>query len=486
MTEVNTLAYINTPPEPSTSGTKAYTDTSNDFGSVLETANKAYKAEENKSPQKNETAENHNCKQSDKNHEVKKEDINSDKEKTSSTRTEDKKTNEETAKKPQSEEKIDENSEETASSNQAENLAGIKNIIAKAIEVLSSKEIPAKEILAEVAEKLTQLKQKITDKQLKDVEKELDVDLSKLTKDLKSLTQSNAKVQTQTQQVILNLQSENAPNKSINTQKQSEEQTAASTAKTPQVQASADIKTDTNVKMTKQSVKEALEQSGLTQELFDKTNAKVVSVESSTSADNLLNRNPQEQGIKLSLENAANPANSTSTASASTFDKSLDTVSQPKELSKTDILSQIHTKLDQVKDEGTTKVTIVLKPENLGKISLELVSGKDGLTARMTTDNAQVKDLLDKNLDSLRTSLGSQGINVNNVTVKVAETQSASGETLSFEQNEAGKGENSKQGHESNNRGELPDEEEILNQAFYTNEEENQTTAHNGQIDYKV
>ncbi len=58
-------------------------------------------------------------------------------------------------------------------------------------------------------------------------------------------------------------------------------------------------------------------------------------------------------------------------------------------MSKTEILSQIHKSADKFgQEEGQQKVTIVLKPENLGRIQLELVNSKEGLTAKMTTDNA--------------------------------------------------------------------------------------------------
>jgi len=204
------------------------------------------------------------------------------------------------------------------------------------------------------------------------------------------------------------------------------------------IAANVNIKTETNT-TTKENTNDA-SKTAITQDMLDKTNAKVVSVDtnSSNSNNNLLNKqNAQEQAIKFSLESNSKPESAsksiantelpgvTDVTSQLGFTKTLDGV-QPqatKEISHSDILNQINKQLDVLKEDTTSKVTIILKPENLGKISVELVNGKEGLTAKMTTDNAQVKELLDKSLNSLKDNLGNQGVSVNNVSVKLNETQ---------------------------------------------------------------
>lgn len=175
-------------------------------------------------------------------------------------------------------------------------------------------------------------------------------------------------------------------------------------------------------------IKSAMKNSKLSQEIIDDTKVEIVSVSkvASTSTETSSQNaggNAQEQAIKLAIEGVSqNVSMSTSDDLAQVnFDKTIETVNvhTPKDISKSDILSQIHTKLTNLSEEGGTKITILLKPENLGKINLELVSTKEGLTAQMTTDNPQVKEALDKSLDGLKESLGSQGINVNSVSVKV-------------------------------------------------------------------
>lgn len=204
----------------------------------------------------------------------------------------------------------------------------------------------------------------------------------------------------------------------------------------------ADVNVNTEINT---NTKDSMSKTVLTQDMIDQTNAKITNVEgnsksSSNSNNNLMNKqNAQEQAIKLSLESKSsktteiNPGitGATDATSQLNFSKTIDNIQAqpPKEISGKDILAQINKQLDGLKnqDQGTTKVTIVLRPENLGKINLELVNSKDGLTAKMTTDNAQVKELLDKSLNSLKDTLGSQGVSVNNVSVKLNETQKQDG-----------------------------------------------------------
>lgn len=211
-----------------------------------------------------------------------------------------------------------------------------------------------------------------------------------------------------------------------------------------------------------QNSKAASSNTSLTQEVLDSLDVKVTAVkaaDSSTSDSNsnlnqnlnqnqnsknlLAQQNAQEQAIKLELQNNNSqsvvtseitvPGDSAVQASlggvnnlaSTTQAQSVNSAQVPKELSQADIMSQIDKQLNLKSSQAgeTTKVSIVLRPEHLGKIELELISTKDGLSAKMITDNAQVKELLDKSLDSLRDTLGAQGLSVNNVSVKVSEVQ---------------------------------------------------------------
>jgi flagellar hook-length control protein FliK len=231
---------------------------------------------------------------------------------------------------------------------------------------------------------------------------------------------------------------------------------------------------------SKNTQTELLNKTSLTQEVIDKTNAKVVNVETSSFSNQNSNngslgkQTTQEQVLKLEIADDTpvqntetvvptinlTAATDTSTGTQTDFSNNINntqtqttTQSQtPKDITQNDIISQISKQINSrnLSDEGSTKITMVLRPENLGKINLELVNSKEGLTAQLTTENPQVKEILDKNLNSLKDSLSSQGVSVNNVSVKVNETQKESGSDMSSFGNQMGQ--NSQESSDNTNQ----------------------------------
>lgn len=110
------------------------------------------------------------------------------------------------------------------------------------------------------------------------------------------------------------------------------------------------------------------------------------------------------------------------------------TQSIPQNISDAEILSQINSKLTLPQENTVNKVNIILQPEQLGKVSVEIMQTKDGIVAKMIADTVQVKDLLDKSIESLKNTLASQGVNVNNISVKVEESSAAQNAGFGFEQ----------------------------------------------------
>ena len=86
------------------------------------------------------------------------------------------------------------------------------------------------------------------------------------------------------------------------------------------------------------------------------------------------------------------------------------------------IIEQISKQLDGM--INNSKLNMVLNPGNLGKVNLQLVNTKAGLMAQFTVTTQDAKDLLMKGLDGLKESLLAQGISVDNVSVKLEETDS--------------------------------------------------------------
>lgn len=151
---------------------------------------------------------------------------------------------------------------------------------------------------------------------------------------------------------------------------------------------------------------------------------------SSQKQDSLSQNGAGEQAAKLSVDDGAVSTNNQVNA-ADTFASRLSSqiaskasANTTQTLSQSDIMSQVNAKFEQMQQTGTNKVSIVLQPENLGRVSVEIMNTKDGVVAKMLTDNQQVKDLFDKNIESLKNNLSSQGVNVNNIKVECAHQSS--------------------------------------------------------------
>lgn len=92
-------------------------------------------------------------------------------------------------------------------------------------------------------------------------------------------------------------------------------------------------------------------------------------------------------------------------------------------ISKEDVLAQIHSKLQMMNSSSNAKLTMVLNPESLGKVSIQLINTKDGLTAELQVASQTVKDILDSNLSNLKDTLSAQGVQVNDMSVKVSQSE---------------------------------------------------------------
>ena len=92
-------------------------------------------------------------------------------------------------------------------------------------------------------------------------------------------------------------------------------------------------------------------------------------------------------------------------------------------ISKEDVLAQIHSKLQMMNSTSNAKLTMVLNPESLGKVSIQLINTKDGLTAELQVASQTVKDILDSNLSNLKDTLSAQGVQVNDMSGKVSQSE---------------------------------------------------------------
>lgn len=190
------------------------------------------------------------------------------------------------------------------------------------------------------------------------------------------------------------------------------------------------------------------------QQMLDDMNVQIDEVSSSQTSSNSNNQNyttAQDEVIKLQIQNADNDSNTPVTF---TFDKTIKNTNPnsqirlegvTKELNANDILNQIGSKFEQLKDGSSTKITMTLRPNDLGRVTIELLSTANGITTNIIAQNSQVKELLDKNIDILKQQLAQQGVNVQNVQVKTVEQNSQANLNNSYNDR------NSEQGQNQNN-----------------------------------
>lgn len=144
-------------------------------------------------------------------------------------------------------------------------------------------------------------------------------------------------------------------------------------------------------------------------------------IDSSEGEAFLQQQAPEEYGIKAMVNQELE-----------VFDLKLEQVSsiqsnnnsvQPKasEINPARILEQISKQMENL--QNSSKVNLVLNPESLGKVNIQLLTTKEGLTAQFTVATQEARDLIMKGLDGLKDTLLSQGINIDNVSVKLNDIQ---------------------------------------------------------------
>lgn len=183
------------------------------------------------------------------------------------------------------------------------------------------------------------------------------------------------------------------------------------------------------------------------------------------------------------------------------FDKILN--SKQSQSIENSILNQIKDKISSETTENKSQINIILKPENLGKVNINIISQNGTLTAQITAENSQTKDILNKNLETLRQTLTEQGVQVGKMVVQVQESPSSNQNMNSengfkeFDQANSGLQERNYQSGNHNKSGESSSAYsnsqlgELDEMTANESDENNILTGHNsvlqtGRVDYKV
>jgi len=159
----------------------------------------------------------------------------------------------------------------------------------------------------------------------------------------------------------------------------------------------------------------------ISEQIVKELNVEVLSAQSaeteSSMGDLMQNQTPQDHTTRLMIQGEvkfdtiAEAAKNTNTTQVKTTD-----------ITPNKIIEQISKQLDGM--VNNSKLNMVLNPGTLGKVNLQIMNSKLGLMAQFTVTTQDAKELLLKGLDGLKESLLAQGINVENVSVKLEESDS--------------------------------------------------------------
>lgn len=141
------------------------------------------------------------------------------------------------------------------------------------------------------------------------------------------------------------------------------------------------------------------------------------SAENSTTSEDLMqNQTPQEQAAKVMIRGDVKSDSIKMVQQTDVLKYS----SKPSDITPSRIVEQITKQLEGM--YSNSKVNIVLNPEHLGRVALNIMNTKDGLLAQFTVTTQEARDLLTRGLNGLRDGLLAHGVSVDNVTIKLSET----------------------------------------------------------------
>jgi len=353
-------------------------------------------------------------------------------------------------------------------------------------EVQSAKAENAYETLSSQDEKTVKNDNKVDDKIAKtNVQAEETIEIKDDTKGIEFVSQKQDKVVDKND--VQDKHFANAKEKVENVKIQVEDNVKVSVNN--QVQDSAKV----------EKANETMNRAGLSTQTLREMDGKVTAMETGNQAGAQFGETSQEMLMRDMLSQNA----TTQTTDAKTtvdFAQAMNkatTAQQPQaqqntqEAQEVNILDQIRAKFAVSKQNGLQKITIGLTPESLGKVTVEIVKGQNGISAHLLADNPQAKEILDKNLDGLKSVLQSQGVNVNNVNVKVAEAGRSSDSNNNMFQNEDGQfnqgsnGEHSR-GDSSSNQERRSEYEFMQNNAMQADNSEVEETTNTVQMEKTV
>lgn len=172
---------------------------------------------------------------------------------------------------------------------------------------------------------------------------------------------------------------------------------------------------EVTVKAEEKSLEEIVDE-----EILEELN--IESVESETAeqdgTDLMQNQSPQEQGIKAMIQSNAPEFNEIKPQETQPSAKP---ISAAQDANPSKIIEQVSKQMEGMK--SGSRVSMILNPESLGKVEIQLINTKEGLSAQFTVATQDARNILLKGLDGLKETLATHGVSVDNVAVKLNESQ---------------------------------------------------------------
>lgn len=217
-----------------------------------------------------------------------------------------------------------------------------------------------------------------------------------------------------------------------------------------------EVQSNSETQTTSKEVSKETEQS--LEDIIDEDQLKELKIESieaetsdSTGEDDIMqNQTPEEQGVKAMLQADADFAEVKTEAKPAQTVQNTTKPTSSSEVTSNKIIEQITKQMEGM--YNGSKVNMVLNPESLGKVSIQLINTKEGLSAQFTVATQEARNLIMKGLDGLKETLMSHGVSVDNVSVKINDAQESE-YNADWTEQEGSRGGNKEQGSQKEQRG---------------------------------
>ena len=217
-----------------------------------------------------------------------------------------------------------------------------------------------------------------------------------------------------------------------------------------------EVQSNSETQTTSKEVSKETEQS--LEDIIDEDQLKELKIESieaetsdSTGEDDIMqNQAPEEQGVKAMLQADADFAEVKTDAKPAQTVQNTTKPTSSSEVTSNKIIEQITKQMEGM--YNGSKVNMVLNPESLGKVSIQLINTKEGLSAQFTVATQEARNLIMKGLDGLKDTLMSHGVSVDNVSVKINDAQESE-YNADWTEQEGSRGGNKEQGSQKEQRG---------------------------------